>query len=45
MVMKDVILNSLLVVFYTNSFIFWESVMVMKEIIFNSFYFGRAWWS
>ena len=22
-----------------------ESVVVLKELIFNSFYFGRVWWS
>ena len=24
---------------------FWEGVVVLKELIFNSFYFGRVWWS
>ena len=23
----------------------WEDVVVLKGLIFNSFYFGRAWWS
>ena len=23
----------------------WEGVVVLKEVIFNSFYFGRVWWS
>ena len=23
----------------------WEGVVVLKELIFNSFYFGRVWWS
>ena len=22
-----------------------EGVVVLKELIFNSFYFGRVWWS
>ena len=22
-----------------------EGVVVLKEVIFNSFYFGRVWWS
>ena len=24
------------------TFLFWEVVMVLKELIFNSFYFGRC---
>ena len=30
-----------------NSFysFFWEGVVVLKELIFNSFYFERVWWS
>ena len=23
----------------------WEDVVVLKELIFNILYFGRAWWS
>ena len=23
----------------------WEGVVVLKELIFNSFYFERVWWS
>ena len=26
-------------------FLLWEGVVVLKELIFNSFYFGRVWWS
>ena len=26
-------------------FLLWEGVLVLKELIFNSFYFGRVWWS
>ena len=26
-------------------FPFWGAVVVLKELIFNSFYFGRVWWS
>ena len=33
-------IEKLILTFYT-----WEDVVVLKEIIFNSFYFGRAWWS
>ena len=25
--------------------IFWEGVVVFKELIFNSFCIGRLWWS
>ena len=28
-----------------NSFYFGEGVVVLKELIFNSFYFERVWWS
>ena len=28
-----------------EQFLLWEGVVVMKELIFNSFYFGRVWWS
>ena len=23
----------------------WEGVVILKELIFNSFYIGRVWWS
>ena len=26
-------------------FLLWEGVVVLKEVILNSFYFGRVWWS
>ena len=26
-------------------FLLWEGVVVLKELIMNSFYFGRVWWS
>ena len=25
-------------------FLHWEDVVVLKELIFNSFYFGWMWW-
>ena len=28
-----------------EQFLHWEDVVVLKEEIFNSFYFGRMWWS
>ena len=28
-----------------EQFLFWEGVVVLKELILNSFYFGRVWWS
>ena len=28
-----------------EQFLLWEGVMVLKELILNSFYFGRVWWS
>ena len=28
-----------------EQFLFWEGVMVLKELIFNSFYFVKVWWS
>ena len=32
-----------------EQFLLWEGVVVLKELIFNSFYFGRCggrvWWS
>ena len=28
-----------------EQFLLWEGVVVMKELIFNYFYFGRVWWS
>ena len=36
MVLKELIFKQCLL---------WESVVVLKEVIFNSFYFGRVWWS
>ena len=27
-----------------EQFVLWEGVEVMKELILNSFYFGRVWW-
>ena len=26
-------------------FLCWEGVVVLKELIFNSFYLWRVWWS
>ena len=28
-----------------SQFLCWEDVVVLKELISNSFYFGRVWWS
>ena len=28
-----------------NSFLLSEGVLVLKELIFSSFYFGSMWWS
>ena len=28
-----------------KQFLLWEGVVVLKELILNSFYFGRVWWS
>ena len=28
-----------------EQFVLWEGVVVLKELILNSFYFGRVWWS
>ena len=28
-----------------EQFLLWEGVLVLKELIFYSFYFGRVWWS
>ena len=28
-----------------KQFLLWEGVVVLKEMIFNSFYFERVWWS
>ena len=28
-----------------EQFLLWECVVVMKELILNSFYFGKVWWS
>ena len=30
--------------FNGGQFLLWEGVVVFKELIFNSFYFGRVWW-
>ena len=36
MVLKELIFKFILI---------WEDVVVLKELIFNSFYFERVWWS
>ena len=28
-----------------EQFVLWECVMLLKEVILNSFYFGKVWWS
>ena len=28
-----------------EQFLLWEDVVILKELIFNSFYFGWVWWS
>ena len=28
-----------------EQFLLWEGVVVLKELIVYSFYFGRVWWS
>ena len=28
-----------------KQFLFWEGVVVLKELILNSFYFRKVWWS
>ena len=28
-----------------EQFLLWENVVVLKELILNSYYFGRVWWS
>ena len=28
-----------------EQFLLWEGVVVLKELILNSFYFGKVWWS
>ena len=28
-----------------SQFLLWDGVLVSEELIFNSFYFGRKWWS
>ena len=28
-----------------SQFLHWDNVVVLKELILNSFYFGRMWWS
>ena len=30
---------------YFEWFLLWEGVVVLKELNFNSFSFGRVWWS
>ena len=27
-----------------EQFLLWKDVMFLKELIYNSFYFGRVWW-
>ena len=44
------VLNQMLIVRQINeiaafSKVFREGVVVLKELIFNCFYFGRVWWS
>ena len=29
----------------SQQFLCWEGVVVLTELIFNSFYIGRVWWS
>ena len=36
MVLKELIVQQ---------FLCWEGVVVLTELIFNSFYFGQVWWS
>ena len=53
MVLIDLILNSLstfggcggLERTDFSQFLLWENVVVLKELILNSLYFGRVWWS
>ena len=26
-------------------FLLWKDVVVLKELIFDTFYFGKVWWS
>ena len=33
------------IIFDFLQFLLWEGVVVLKELIFNSFYVGRVWWS
>ena len=28
-----------------KQFLLWKGVVVLRELILNSFYFGRVWWS
>ena len=28
-----------------EQFLLWEGVVILKEVILNSLYFGRVWWS
>ena len=28
-----------------KQFLLWEGMVVLTELIFNSFYVGRVWWS
>ena len=30
---------------FFNSFYYWDGVVVLTELIFNSFYFGQCGWS
>ena len=30
---------------HDKQFLLWEGVVVLKELLLNSFYFGRVWWS
>ena len=30
---------------FLTGVLLWEGVVVLKELIFNSFFFGRVWWS
>ena len=55
MVLKELIFNSLTVSMLGgygglertdfSQFLLWEGVVVLKELIFHSFYFGQVWWS
>ena len=28
-----------------KNLLLWEGIMVLKVMVFKSFYFGRVWWS